>query len=78
MIFAALFLKTLIPVGTMVMPVNKVMTVALCDGIAGGNRSKGGATSLAIAQAVAPTGKVLGIDILPDLLAATTRRAAQA
>lgn len=38
----------------------------------------GGATSLAIARAVAPTGKVLGIDISPDLVDATTRRAAQA
>ncbi len=38
----------------------------------------GGATSLAIARAVAPTGKVLGIDISPDLVAATTHRAAQA
>ncbi len=38
----------------------------------------GGATSLAIAQAVAPDGKVVGIDISPDLTAATTRRAAAA
>ncbi|KUR76728.1 class I SAM-dependent methyltransferase [Novosphingobium sp. Fuku2-ISO-50] len=36
----------------------------------------GGATSLAIARAVAPGGEVLGIDISPDLVAATTRRAA--
>jgi len=36
----------------------------------------GGASSLAIARAVAPGGKVLGIDISPDLVAATTRRAA--
>lgn len=38
----------------------------------------GGATSLAIAQAVAPDGEVFGIDISPDLAAATTRRAAAA
>jgi SAM-dependent methyltransferase len=38
----------------------------------------GGATSLAIAQAVAPGGEVVGIDISPDLVAATTRRAAAA
>ena len=38
----------------------------------------GGATSLAIAQAVAPQGEVVGIDISPDLAAATTRRAAAA
>ncbi|MBU3993802.1 MAG: class I SAM-dependent methyltransferase [Alphaproteobacteria bacterium] len=38
----------------------------------------GGATSLAIAQAVAPKGEVVGIDISPDLAAATTRRAAAA
>ena len=38
----------------------------------------GGATSLAIAQAVAPGGEVVGIDISPDLAAATTRRAAAA
>jgi SAM-dependent methyltransferase len=38
----------------------------------------GGATSLAIAQAVAPDGEVVGIDISPDLAAATTRRAAAA
>ena len=35
----------------------------------------GGASSLAIARAVAPNGEVLGIDISPDLVAATTRRA---
>lgn len=38
----------------------------------------GGATSLAAAQAVAPGGDVVGIDICPDLVSATTRRAAQA
>lgn len=38
----------------------------------------GGATSLAIAKAVAPDGEVVGIDISPDLVAATTRRAAAA
>lgn len=38
----------------------------------------GGATSLAIARAVAPSGEVVGIDISPDLVAATTRRAAAA
>lgn len=38
----------------------------------------GGATSLAIAQAVAPDGEVVGIDISPDLAAATMRRAAAA
>lgn len=38
----------------------------------------GGATSLAIAQAVAPDGGVFGIDISPNLAAATTRRAAAA
>lgn len=38
----------------------------------------GGATSMAIAQAVAPGGEVVGIDISPDLVAATTRRAAAA
>ena len=36
----------------------------------------GGASSLAIARIVAPGGEVLGIDISPDLVAATTRRAA--
>lgn len=38
----------------------------------------GGATTLAIAQAVQPDGEVLGIDISPDLIVATTRRAAAA
>jgi len=38
----------------------------------------GGATTLAIAQAVQPGGEVLGIDISPDLVAATTRRARDA
>lgn len=38
----------------------------------------GGATSLAIAQAVLPGGEVVGIDISPDLVAATTCRAAAA
>lgn len=38
----------------------------------------GGATSLAIANAVAPKGEVVGIDISPHLAAATTRRAAAA
>jgi len=38
----------------------------------------GGATTLAIAQAIQPGGEVLGIDISPDLIAATTRRAAAA
>lgn len=38
----------------------------------------GGATSLAIAEAVAPDGTVLGIDVSPDLVDATTRRAARA
>lgn len=38
----------------------------------------GGATSLAIARAVMLDGEVLGIDISPDLVAATTRRAADA
>ena len=36
----------------------------------------GGASSMAIARAVAPGGEVLGVDISPDLVAATTRRAA--
>ena len=36
----------------------------------------GGGTSLAIAQAVLPGGEVVGIDISPDLIAATTRRLA--
>lgn len=35
----------------------------------------GGATSLAVAKAVAPGGEVVGVDISPDLVAATTRRA---
>ncbi|MFN3516388.1 MAG: methyltransferase domain-containing protein [Novosphingobium sp.] len=35
----------------------------------------GGATSLAIARAVAPGGEVVGIDISPALAAATARRA---
>ncbi|MCJ2177701.1 class I SAM-dependent methyltransferase [Novosphingobium album (ex Hu et al. 2023)] len=38
----------------------------------------GGATSIGIAAAVAPGGSVLGLDISPDLIAATTRRAQQA
>ena len=38
----------------------------------------GGATSLAIAQTVAPGGEVLGVDISPDLVMATTHRAAAA
>ena len=38
----------------------------------------GGATSLAIARAVGPGGEVLGIDISPDLVTATSRRAAAA
>lgn len=38
----------------------------------------GGATSLAIAGAVAPGGEVLGIDVSPDLVAASARRAQQA
>lgn len=36
----------------------------------------GGATSVAIARAVAPSGRVLGIDISPDLVAHTIGRAA--
>lgn len=35
----------------------------------------GGATTIAIAQAVSPSGEVLGIDISPDLTAASTQRA---
>ena len=35
----------------------------------------GGGTTIAIAQAVAPSGHVLGIDISPDLTAASTQRA---
>lgn len=38
----------------------------------------GGATSMSIAQAVQPGGEVLGIDISPDLVTATTRRSADA
>ena len=38
----------------------------------------GGGTSIAIAQAVAPSGEVLGIDISPDLTTASTRRASDA
>ena len=38
----------------------------------------GGGTSIAIAQAVAPSGKVLGIDISPDLTKASTKRASDA
>ncbi|MDE1915240.1 MAG: class I SAM-dependent methyltransferase [Sphingomonadales bacterium] len=36
----------------------------------------GGASSIAIARAIAPGGVLLGIDISPDLVAATTRRLA--
>ncbi|HQS68502.1 MAG: hypothetical protein B7Y36_07880 [Novosphingobium sp. 28-62-57] len=39
-ILAALFFKALIPAGTMVMPVNKVLTVALCDGMAGNHAER--------------------------------------
>jgi len=35
----------------------------------------GGGTTIAIAQAVAPSGEVLGIDISPDLTTASTQRA---
>jgi ubiquinone/menaquinone biosynthesis C-methylase UbiE len=35
----------------------------------------GGGTTISIAQAVAPSGEVLGIDISPDLTAASTQRA---
>ncbi|ASK88899.1 class I SAM-dependent methyltransferase [Sphingorhabdus sp. SMR4y] len=35
----------------------------------------GGATTLAIADAVAPSGKVMGLDISPDLIAAAQERA---
>lgn len=35
MVFAALLLKAIMPAGTMLTPVNKVLTVALCDGISG-------------------------------------------
>lgn len=38
----------------------------------------GGATSLAIARAVVPAGRVTGIDVSPDLTRAAERRAAQA
>jgi SAM-dependent methyltransferase len=38
----------------------------------------GGGTTIAIAQAVAPSGEVLGIDISPDLTTASTRRAGDA
>lgn len=38
----------------------------------------GGATSLAIAERVAPNGEVLGIDVSPDLVAATIGRASRA
>lgn len=38
----------------------------------------GGATTIAVAASVAPGGSVLGLDISPDLIAATTRRAQQA
>lgn len=38
----------------------------------------GGGTTIAIAQAVAPSGEVLGIDISPDLTTASTQRAKEA
>jgi SAM-dependent methyltransferase len=38
----------------------------------------GGATTIAIAQAVAPSGEVLGIDISPDLTIASAQRASDA
>jgi ubiquinone/menaquinone biosynthesis C-methylase UbiE len=38
----------------------------------------GGGTTIAIAKAVAPSGEVLGIDISPDLTAASTQRAEDA
>lgn len=38
----------------------------------------GGGTTIAIAQAVAPSGEVLGIDISPDLTTASARRASDA
>ena len=38
----------------------------------------GGGTTIAIAQAVAPSGEVLGIDISPDLTTAATQRAKDA
>ena len=37
----------------------------------------GGATTVAIAQKVSPTGKVIGVDISPDLVAAARERAAK-
>ena len=37
----------------------------------------GAATTLAIARSVAPSGKVIGVDISPDLVAAAQQRAAQ-
>lgn len=40
--------------------------------------SGGGATTIAIAQTVAPSGEALGIDISPDLTAASAQRAAEA
>jgi len=38
----------------------------------------GGATTLAIASAIAPSGKVMGVDISPDLVAASQKRATKA
>ena len=38
----------------------------------------GGGTTIAIAQAVAPSGEVVGIDISPDLTTASTQRAKEA
>lgn len=38
----------------------------------------GGATTLAIAQSIAPSGKVMGVDISPDLVAAAQGRATDA
>lgn len=38
----------------------------------------GGGTTIAIAQAVAPSGEVLGVDISPDLTTASTQRAKEA
>jgi len=38
----------------------------------------GGGTTISIAQAVAPSGEVLGIDISPDLTTASTQRASDA
>lgn len=40
--------------------------------------SGGGGTTIAIGQAVSPAGEVLGIDISPDLTAASTLRASEA